>query len=264
MFGMTIDHFIQYLAILMLLVLVASAYTGWRQIKDASQLPFFMLRRKKIAQGWRLLILSLIFGILGLLTALFGRQVAYTIVPPTPSVTPTPTITLTPTITNTPTITPIPTITLTPTVTQTPTITPTPELPQEYRSRIESVVTPNPDSALSRIEVARGISDNLPIDPNVEFELPVGKLYGTFTYDFMVNGAQWTVLWYFGNAIVCEESSPWDVGTGGYGYTECEQDEWTIGEYEIQAFLGTAWITSTRFRIVESIETQVPSSTPES
>lgn len=264
MFGLSIDRFVQYLAITMLLVLAVSAYVGWRQIKEASKLPFFMLRRRKIAQGWRLLILSFIFAVLGLLTALFGRQVAYTIVPPTPSVTPTPTITLTPTITSTPTITPIPSITPTPTVTRTPTVTPTPELPQEFRDQIESAVTPNPDAALSRIEVARDIADNTPVNPNVEFELPVGKLYGTFTYNFMVDGAQWTVLWYFGETIVCEESSPWDVGTGGYGYTECEQDEWAIGEYEIQAFLGTNWITSTRFRIVEVIENQEPSSTPES
>lgn len=263
MFGLTIDRFIQYLAILMLLLLAGSAYVGWRQIKAASQLPFFMLRRRKIAQGWRLLILSLIFAVVGLLTSLFGRQVAYTIIPPTPSVTPTPTITLTPTITNTPTITPIPSITPIPTVTQTPTITPTPELPQEYLDQIESVVTPNPDSVLSRIEVAREIVDNLPVDPSVEFALPVGKLYGTFTYDFMVNGAQWTVLWYFGETTACEESSPWDVGTGGYGYTECERDEWAIGEYEIQAYLGANWITSTRFRIVEVLETPVPTSTPE-
>ena len=86
---MTIDQIVQSLTILMLIALAAAAYFGLRQIRDASQLPFFMLRRRKIAQGWRLLILGLIFAIVGLLTSLFGRQVAYTIVPPTPSVTPT-------------------------------------------------------------------------------------------------------------------------------------------------------------------------------
>jgi type VI secretion system secreted protein VgrG len=263
MFGLTIDQLVQYLAILMLLALVGSAYFGWRQIKDASQLPFFMLRRRKIAHGWRLLILSLIFAIVGLLTALFGRQVAYTIIPPTPSVTPTPTITLTPTVTNTPTITPIPTITPTATVTSTPTITPTPLLPNEILERIESVVTPNPDSALSKIEVAREIVENQPVNTGIEFGLPVGKLFGTYTYNFMEDGAQWTVLWYFGETIICEESSPWDVGTGGYGYTECEPEEWFEGEYEIRSFLGSEWKASTRFKIVMISETPETTPTPD-
>jgi type VI secretion system secreted protein VgrG len=263
MFGITIDQFVQYLAILMLLALGGLAYFGWRQIKEASSLPFFMLRRRKIAHGWRLLILSLIFAIVGLLTALFGRQVAYTIIPPTPSVTPTPTITLTPTITNTPTITPIPSITPTATVTQTPTITPTPLLPDQILDRIESVVTPNPNSALSKIEVSRDIDENQPVNPGIEFGLPVQKLYGTYTYNFMEDGAQWTVLWYFGETIICEESSPWDVGTGGYGYTECEPEEWEEGEYEIRSFLGAEWKATARFRIVRVSATPTITPTPE-
>lgn len=262
MFGLTIDRFVQYLTIFLLLALVAAAYSGWRQIKEASSLPFFMLRRRKIAQGWRLLILSLIFAISGLLTALFGQQVAYTIVPPTPSVTPTPTITSTPTITPTSTITPIPSITPTPTATNVPTITPTPHLPEAYQSRIESVVTPNPESVLSKIEVARELLNNRPVDPSDAFELPVGKLYGSFTYDLMLDGAQWTVLWYFGDTIFCEESSPWDVGTGGYGYSECEPQEWFEGDYEIQTFLGSNWMASASFSIVRTLETPQATSTP--
>lgn len=261
---MTIDQIVQYLTILMLIALAAAAYFGWRQVRDASQLPFFMLRRRKMAQGWRLLILSLIFAIVGLLTSLFGRQVAYTIVPPTPSVTPTPTITLTPTITYTPTITPIPSVTPTASITPTPTITPTPQLPDEIIEQIESVVTPNPDSVLSKIEMAREIADNRPVNPGVEFELPVGKIFGTYTYDFMVDGAQWTVLWYFGETIICEESSPWDIGTGGYGYTECEPEEWFEGEYEIRMFLGSEWHTSSRFKVMRISETPETTQTPES
>jgi type VI secretion system secreted protein VgrG len=262
MFGITIDRFVQYLTILLLLALGAAAYSGWRQIKEASKLPFFMLRRRKIAHGWRLLILSLIFAIAGLLTALFGQQVAYTIVPPTPSVTPTPTITLTPTITPTSTITPIPSVTPTPTATQTATTTPTPLLPEDYQAQIDSLVTPNPDAVLSQIEVARDLSDNRPVSPSDVFELPLGRLYGTYTYNFMVDGAQWTVIWYFGDVVVCEESSPWDVGTGGYGYTECEPEEWFEGEYKIQTFLGTNWMASTRFSIVQSLPTEDVTSTP--
>lgn len=260
---MTIDQLVQYFAIFMLAALVASAYFGWRQIRDASQLPFFMLRRRKITQGWRLLLLSLIFAVVGLLTSLFGRQVAFIIVPPTPSVTPRPTITLTPTITNTPTITPPPTITPTASTTPTPTITPTPLLPAEVIERIESGVTPNPDSTFSQIEVARLIRDNQAINPGEEFDLPVGRLFGTFTYNNLVNGAQWTALWYFGNTIICEESIPWDGDTGGYGYTECEPEQWSEGEYEIRMFLGIEWKASTRFRVISSVQTPLQTVTSE-
>ena len=47
MFGLTIDRFVQYLTIILLFALGAAAYSGWRQITEASKLPFFMLRRRK-------------------------------------------------------------------------------------------------------------------------------------------------------------------------------------------------------------------------
>jgi hypothetical protein len=79
----------------------------------------------------------------------------------------------------------------------------------------------------------------------------------------MEDGAQWTVLWYFGETIICEESSPWDVGTGGYGYTECEPEEWEEGEYEIRSFLGAEWKATARFRIVRVSATPTITPTPE-
>ncbi len=251
---MSIDQMVQILAVGMLLAVLVMAGTGWRQIQTARRLPFFMLRRKRIAQGWRLMLFGFFFGVITLFIQLFGRQVAYTIVPPTPSLTPTFTITPTPSITPTPTISPIPSITPTPTITFTPTITPTPLLPEGVRSEIESIVTPNAEAALSVIEVARSLgSNNLPINSSDRFALPVGRLYGAFTYDKFQDGVQWTALWYRGSELICMESIPWDGGTGGYGYTECEPEEWEEGEYEIQIFIGEQWKVSTRFIIVSEI-----------
>jgi hypothetical protein len=266
MFGLTIDQTIQFLTAFMLGALLLSAWFGWRQIRSASRLPFFMLRQRRISQGWRLLILALIFAVAGLFITSFGRQIAYTIVPPTPSITPTPTITLTPTASSTSTITPIPSITPTATITPTPTITSIPEIPSEIGDSISSQVTPPSQAALSEIEVTRELGlFNQPIASDETFELPIGRLYGTFTYDNLLDGVQWTSLWLFDGAIVCQESIPWNGGTGGYGYTECELPIWEIGEYEIQMYIGIAWAVSTRFEIVainNSTSTAIPTATP--
>jgi hypothetical protein len=261
MFGLTIDQVVQYIALLFIIGLVLFAWVGWQQIQSARRLPFFMLRRSRTAQGWRLLLLGIIFAIMALMTQLFGRQVAYRIVPPTPSVTPTNTVTPTPTNTMTPTITPIPSITPTPTITYTPTITPTPGLPEFIREKIEASVTPGSEGVFSPITVARRLGTfNQPLESSEAFELPVGRLYGTFSDDKLQDGAQWTSLWYFGTQVVCEESKPWDGGTGGFGYTECEPDEWLVGEYVIQMFFGEQWKVSTRFTIepVSSNATSTP------
>jgi len=122
-------------------------------------------------------------------------------------------------------------------------------------------LTPNPESVFSEIVVAQRLGEfNQPIEPAESFYLPLGTLYGTFTYDNLVDGVQWTSLWYRGDEIICSESLPWDGGTGGYGYTECDPRIWEIGEYEIRIFLGSEWKTSVRFRIEEQT-TSSPSAT---
>ncbi|OGO20115.1 MAG: hypothetical protein A2Z14_03845 [Chloroflexi bacterium RBG_16_48_8] len=254
MFELTLDRIVQVIALVLLLAVVVTLGLGWQQIRTASKLPFFMLRRRRIGQGWRLILIGIFFGVFTLFIQIFGRQVAYTIIPPTPSLTPTSTITSTPSITPTPTISPIPSITPTPTITSTPTITPTPSLPEDLREGIESSVTPNAEAALSSIEVARSLgTNNQAVNSSDRFVLPIDRLYGAFTYDKLQDGVQWTALWYLGNEVICQESIPWDGGTGGYGYTECEPERWVEGEYEIQIFLGEQWKVSTRFAVLREV-----------
>jgi len=120
---------------------------------------------------------------------------------------------------------------------------------------------------LSPIEVARQVDSNVqPVGSSETFILPVTRLYGAFSYNNMQDGVQWTAIWYLDGTTICVESLAWDGGTGGYGYTECEQEEWMEGEYEIQMFVGESWKKSTRFVILsespESTSTVEVTSTP--
>jgi hypothetical protein len=115
-------------------------------------------------------------------------------------------------------------------------------------------VTPNADAAFSPIQVTWQVDSNIqPISPTDTFILPVERLYGAFSYNNMKDGVQWTAIWKLQGEIICVESIPWDGGTGGYGYTECEQAEWDEGEYEIQIFVGEQWKISTRFEILREL-----------
>lgn len=252
---MTIDQAVGLLAILLWIVMGISGWLGWQQIRSAGRLPFFMLRRQRATSGWRLVLVGVMVGALGLATQLGGRQAAYILVPPTPSMTPTATITSTPTITRTPTVTPIPSITPTPTITTSPTATPTPVLPFGVFVRIRETVTPNPSAVFSEIRISSRLDrQNRPINPSSSFIDPAGKLYGAFTYDFLQDGVAWTALWYRGDQLLCVERQPWNGGTGGYGYTECLPDDgWAPGDYEIQMFLGEGWKISARFAVLGSM-----------
>ena len=116
-----------------------------------------------------------------------------------------------------------------------------------------SVVTPNAAAIFSPLQFSQKIDKNLPVKPAVTFANPVGRLYGAFSYDKMNNGAQWSALWYrlADHVLICTETKPWDGGTGGYGYTECNpsSEQWQPGDYEVQIFVGVNWENSGRFSV---------------
>jgi hypothetical protein len=258
---LTIDATLSLLTIGLFAGFILVVTLGWLQIQSARRLPYFLLRRERITRGWRLLMLGGALAVLALLFQIYGRQVAYTIVPPTPSRTPTFTITSTPTITRTPTISSTPTVTATPSISPTASETSIPVLPETITLLIRETVTPDPEALLSEIEVAARLDNlNRAINPAVLFENPVGRLYGAFSYNNLQDGLRWTAIWYRVGEMVCFESQAWDGGTGGYGYTECELEQWEPGEYEIQIFLGERWVVSTRYSITGDPPT--PSATP--
>jgi len=234
-------------AFLMTLVgILLSVWIGVRTIRAGQRLPFFRKRRDRMVRGWRMVFSGVILAILALFLNRFAEPVIYKVYPPSPTVTNTPTITPTPTMTTTPTVT------LTPTITPTTSITPTPFVPPTLAAGFASQVTPSPDSVFSPLIFSQRLTESkLPDEPGTEFKNPVGHLYASFSYDRMLDGSQWTALWYRGSELVFFETKPWDGGTGGYGYTDWNPAaaEWLAGEYDVYIFNGLEYKTTGHFTV---------------
>lgn len=247
---MTIDQGLLYLTLGLLAAFCATVLLGWSQLRSATRLRYYILRREQVFSGWRLIIIGLICAVAALVVQVAGRRAAYAVFPPTPSLTPSPTVTATPTITQTPTITLTPSISPEPSITPTPPATGTPVLPPEASVFVAlGTVTPNAEAAFSSIE----FSDRLfypAVNPQTSFTNPDGTLYGIFSYDHLDPGVPWTALWYRGNEMVCYESKLWDGSTGGYGFAECTLETWPPGEYEVQIFVGDTWKVTSRFTVL--------------
>lgn len=256
---------IQTALLIIILVIIVSIWQGVTSIRSARHLQFFRMRRDRMIRGWRLLLIATILIILAVSLNSQIEPFIYRFFPPTATVTPTPTITTSPTITITPSITLTPTITPTPEITDTPTITPTPFIPLAIKTRFESTVTPNPNAVFSELSFTDGL-DALyrPLNPGEVFQNPIEHMYAVFSYDGMINGSQWTALWYRDGELVHFETLAWDGDTGGLGYTDWEPsaDVWSPGEYEVQIFVGLIWKISGRFIVEGDPPTPVPSPTP--
>ncbi len=255
---MTIDSALQSLLLVLIASLLLFIWMGWRMVRGSGGLRFYSLRRQRQKTGWQLIVVGIVVGLAAAGLQVFGRRVAYVIIPPTPSITPTATITLTSTITLTPTIT------STPEASATPTETGTPSIPEPMLVIFLESITPGTAAVFSPITIATRLDAfNRPLDGSTSFARPPRRLLGAFSYDGLQDGVRWTALWWRGAVLVCSESKPWDGGTGGYGYTECEPPAgWAPGEYEVQMFLGQAWWTSTRFTVEGTASTPSPSPTP--
>ena len=261
--GLDIHTFVRTAFYLGLFGLVIFILFGVRSIRSGLRLQFYRKRQELIVRGWQMIFLAALSGGLAFLMNSYAEPAIYFIYPPSPTVTRTPTITITPTVTLTGTITP------TQTITNTPSITSTPFLPTEVFAKILSTTTPNPASVFSDIVFAREIDkDNQPVDPGTEFANPILSLYGTYSYDKMTVGSQWSALWYFqpgpDEKLICYESNPWDGSTGGYGYTNCNlsSDLWQPGEYEVRIFVGIDWKSSGRFTVTGAPPTAKPTASP--
>ncbi len=247
--------------IIFILLLLAGGgifITAFRAFREAKRLRFFLKRRKILGRAWQLLFYAALVITAALLFNRYAEPMTYQVFQPSPTATVTPTITLTPTITQTSTIT------LTPTMTETPEFTPTPIMPAVISEGFISAVTPNPESVFSDITFARRLTgDYLPIDPNIRFDQPNTTLYGSFSYDKMIQGTQWSALWFRDEELISYESILWNGASGGYGYTDMTlpSDEWLPGFYEVQIFVGETWRTSGYFEIFGDPPTPTPTST---
>ena len=255
-----IRTFVQTAFYLSILGIVIGVWLGIRNIRNGQRLMYFRKRREMIVRGWRMILVAVFMVGAAFFLNQYAEPVAYQLFPPSPSPTLTFTITLTPTISMTPTIT------LTPTITHTPEISPTPILPSGILAEFTSEITPNPNSVFSPILFSTRMDEETrqPISPAETFNNPVGKLIGTYSYNNMLAGAQWTVIWYrlADGEVICYETVPWAGSTGGYGYVECEpiSTAWQPGEYEVQMFIGDVWLVSGRFNVAGDPPT--PTATP--
>ena len=232
---------------------------GINHLTKGRKIPFFGKRQARMRRGWRLIIISILLIPLAWVTLNYAEPMVYVFITPSPTVTQTPTVTVTPSVTITPSIT------LTPTITDTPSITSTPSLPPEVESKSESEVPPNPDALFSPIVFARRMDEDWqPIDPAEEFDNPVGQLFGTFSYNNMAVGSQWSALWYWEGELVHFQTRPWLDGTGGYGYTNWEPPDqhWRPGTYEVQIFVGTQWKVTGFFTVLGEIVTSTVAPSP--
>jgi hypothetical protein len=140
-------------------------------------------------------------------------------------------------------------------------------MPEDIADGFEGETTPNAQAVFSPIVFAQSIDDGLqPVNPSDAFDNPVGHLYGTFSYNNMADGSQWSALWYRDGELVYYESSPWNGGSGGYGYTDWDPDSdaWQAGAYTVQIFVGTEWKVSGFFTVTGEAPTPTgtASSTP--
>jgi type VI secretion system secreted protein VgrG len=228
---------------------ILAVFIGIRSLQAGKKLVYFRKRQELISYGWRLLIIACLLGFLAYFLARFGEPAVYTFFKPSPTITLTPTMTITPTITLTQTQSP------TPSITPTSEFPPTPQLPNEILGKFSALITPNPNAAFSRPLFSKTIdSNNQPVDPATEFSNPIGALFGSFSYDKMLAGSQWSSIWLRtqDNAVICFETYPWIGSTGGYGFTECvpSSDQWWPGYYEVQIFLGSTWMVRSGFSVI--------------
>ena len=225
----------------------ALVVVAFRAFKEAGRLNFFLKKRELLGRAWKFIFFAFLVLISAFLINNFAEPITYRIYQPSPSPTLSPTITMTPTITLTPTIT------ITPSMTITPEFTPTPIMPAVLSEGFTSSVTPNPETSFSQLVFARSFTkDFFPIEPEDTFENPIVAIYGTFSYDRMALGSQWTALWFRDGELVCQDSEPWTYGSGGFGYTDCllPAEKWLPGNYEVQIFVGETWKQSSNFSVV--------------
>ncbi|MEK6221750.1 MAG: hypothetical protein N2D54_05840 [Chloroflexota bacterium] len=257
---------ISFLRTLVAVIMAGTLLTilrGIKAIRDSRQMTYYKLRRTRLVYGWRVLFIGLILGGVGFLVSSFGEPLAYSLLPISPTVSPSPTIGPTPTITLIPSVTSSPTITITPAESYTPTPIPTPHLPIAVEAQFTSLITPPPEAVFSQITFSRDIDDSFNlIRPGQVFQNPVGHIYGSFSYAQMVDGVQWTALWYRGPELIYYETQIWKGGTGGLGFTdwEAEPELWTAGDYQVQIFIGKIPVQVGIFTVQGDISSSTPTS----
>lgn len=240
--SLDIQSFIRTATLLTTFFAMLSLRQGFKLFRSREDQAYFRIRQQQLSQSWRYFFLGIVLFIFALWLFIKGEESAYQIF----SVTNTPASSAT----QFPSLTPSlePTLTLTPSVTQTLQFTytaspsPIPVLPQSIAALFESLVTPNPNTVFSPLVFSTGLNLDTynTVGEATLFQNPVNQIFATFSYDQMLPGVQWTVLWYRQGELVNIESILWNGGTGGLGFAEWAPDaeEWLPGFYQVQIYVG--------------------------
>ena len=215
-------------------------FGGMRRIINSRRTQYHRIQRDQEKSGWVYILFAFILIIFSLFMEMYAEPIAYRYFPPSPTLTFTMTTTLVPSRSLTSTISLTPTTSLTPAESYTPTNTSVPQIPQEIVTLFTANVTPGPDVKFSPLVFSRKVVNYVAVDPESAFSNPIDYLFATYTYDGMLNGVQWTALFYRGDELVQYETGPWEGGTGGNGqYKLIPSDEqWLPAEYRLLFFVG--------------------------
>ena len=259
-----IQSFLQTATILLYIGMLVMIYRAIGMLRSGRDLTFYRLRRDRLIYGWRLFFIGIILGGAALMTQIYGEPTVYSLVEVTATQVPSATPSQTPTLTITPTITPTPTITLTPAESYTPSPSPTPHLPIAVEAQFSGLVTPPAEAVFSPLVFSRGIDSSFRLIREAEiFQNPIKEIYGSFSYNNMANGVQWTALWYREGELVYYETNPWDGDTGGLGFTDWSpgSEAWLPGNYKVIIFIGHVPIQVGSFLVQGEPFTRTPTPT---
>ncbi len=238
---------VRVIFVLSLIASITILFNAWITFQEAHNIRYYIKRRRSLRWVYMLVGIGLLVGILSFLINQYSEPIIYKYFPPSPTPPATATVTLTPTITSTPTIT------LTPTLTATPLYTPTPIMPVVISGGFTSSITPNPNAIFSPITFSRKLAKNLlPLQSEKVFRNPITSIFGSFSYDRMIPGVQWTALWFRNGELIFFESLPWNGASGGYGFTECKlpAQDWLPGRYEVRIYVGETWKVTSNFDVI--------------
>jgi hypothetical protein len=234
-------------------IAVLTVVAGVLLLRRAPRQAFFLLRQQTAATGWRVLIVALALFLLAGSVRLFGGNVVFQVISPTPSITLTPSVTFTPSITFTPSRTLPPTITQTASKTFTPTPSPTPFVPFNIEQQFTSNVTPDPLLRVGPLTFARALDPNQqPVLPATVFFNPIQKIVFVHSYENVNLGVQWTMIWYRNGELFFWDSEPWGGPAAGFRAVtkSIYPDFFLPGTYVVEIFAGREWKQSGAFDVV--------------
>jgi hypothetical protein len=241
-----------------------SIWSGISAFQKGNKVSYYRLKRIQISTGWRAFAVAVLLIAFAFMVGRFGEPISYKFFPPSPTRSPTTTVSMTFTISLTPTISLPPTITPTPAISYSPTTTGTPFLPITIETQFKSIVTPSSAAIFSQLVFSLKVNNFQAVEPQTIFQNPLSSVFVTYTYDGMLDGVQWTEIWYLNGNLLKYDTSIWNHGTGGSGQDvlSLPAEEWSPGIYQLVFYVGTNWKALGEFRVTGTPPTATVTSTP--